>query len=49
MSNRINKWIKCEHLDWIPLMYISANMYLFICRTCNTIILRDFNDIGESE
>jgi len=41
MNNRINQWIKCDHYNWYPFIYISGTIYIFYCPDCDKLILRD--------
>jgi hypothetical protein len=46
MTNRISKWLKCDHFNWTPCIYISADIYIFYCADCNTLIMRDYKKLN---
>lgn len=46
MQNRIQKYYFCDHKNLIPAWFINSNLYIFLCKDCDTFILRDFKYLG---
>ena len=45
MSTRIPQWARCDHMNLVPIWFVSSILYIFLCKDCGQFILRDFNKI----